>query len=154
MTFLIGSQEREAMEIDIKRYGIANAIVDADSLFTFQKGLAGFEDNKRFKLFHEEGSQNVFWLQSVDDVLLTFPIVSPDALDIEYQIELSDEESAQIGLERPEDAVVAVIVYRESADDGKIAANTLSPLILNQKTQKGMQKVLKNIEPKLLYRAN
>jgi flagellar assembly factor FliW len=142
------------MEIDIKRYGIENVIVDADSLFTFQQGLAGFEDNKRFKLFHEEGSQSVFWLQSVDDVSLTFPIVSPDALDVEYQIELSDEESARIGLESPEDAVVAVIVYRESADDGKIAANTLSPLIINQKTQKGMQKILKNVEPKLLYRAS
>ncbi|MDR1163432.1 MAG: flagellar assembly protein FliW [Candidatus Accumulibacter sp.] len=142
------------MEIDIKRYGITNVPVDADSLFTFEKGLAGFEESKRFKLFHEEGSKSVFWLQSVDDVSLTFPVVSPDAIDVEYQIELSDEEGAQIGLESAEDAVIAIIVYREGTDDGKIAANTLSPLILNQKTHKGMQKILKNVEPKLLYRAN
>ena len=142
------------MEIDIRRYGIKNVPVDPDTSFTFEHGLAGFEESKRFKLFHEEGSKAVFWLQSLDDTSLTFPVVMPEALDIEYQIELSDEECARIGLKNPEDAVVAVIVYREDADNGKIVANTLSPLILNQETRKGIQKTLQNVQSRLLYRAN
>ncbi|MFZ4539469.1 flagellar assembly protein FliW [Propionivibrio sp.] len=56
-------------------------------------------------------------------------------------------------LQDTEDAAVAVIVYRDDAESGKIAANTRSPVILNLKSRKGMQKVLQEVHPTLLYRA-
>jgi flagellar assembly factor FliW len=141
------------MKIDIERLGLKEVPVDPETLFTFAEGLAGFEDCKRFKIFHEEGKDSIFWLQSVDDTKVMFPIVTPQAIDLEYQIELSDADCALLGLESMEDATVAVIVYRNEAADGSIAANTRSPLILNAKTRKGMQKVLQEIHPTLLYRA-
>lgn len=141
------------MKIDIERLGLKNVPVDPETLFTFPKGVAGFEDSKRFKIFHEEGKATVFWLQSLDDSSLMFPIVTPETLDIEYQIELTDEDCALIGLENSEEAAVAVIIYRDEAEGGKIAANTRSPVILNLKTRKGMQKILQEVHPSLLYRA-
>ena len=146
------------MKIDIDRFGLKNVQVDPDTLFDFPQGLAGFAGQKRFKLFHEEGGTTVFWLQSVDDTGVSFPIVTPDALDITYEIELSDEDCRLIGLVDARDAAVVVIVYREAAEDGgapngRIAANTRSPVILNLKTRLGMQKILHEIHPSLLYRA-
>ena len=141
------------MKIDIERLGLKNVPVDPETLFTFRNGLAGFEDNKRFKIFHEEGKATVFWLQSVDDTNVMFPIVSPETLDIEYQIELTDDDCALIGLKNTEDVAVVVIVYRDEAEGGKIAANARSPVILNLKNRMGMQKVLQDIHPTLLYRA-
>jgi flagellar assembly factor FliW len=141
------------MKIDIERLGLKEVPVDPDTLFTFSEGLAGFEDCKRFKIFHEEGKPSVFWLQSIDDTEVMFPIVTPEALDIEYQIELSDADCTLIALDNIEDAAVAIIVYRDQAANGKIAANARSPLILNLKARKGMQKVLSEIHPTLLYRA-
>ncbi|WP_301102125.1 flagellar assembly protein FliW [Propionivibrio sp.] len=144
------------MKIDIERLGLTNVTIDPESLFTFPEGIAGFENCKRFKLFHEEGkatAAKVFWLQSVDDTQVMFPIVAPEALDIEYQIELSDADCALVGLQAPEDAAVVVVVYRDQAAGGKIAANTRSPVILNLKSRKGMQKVLQEVHPTLLYRA-
>ena len=141
------------MKIDIERLGLKNVGVDPETLFTFPQGVAGFEHCKRFKLFHEEGASTVFWLQSLDDVAVMFPIVTPDALNIEYQIELSDADCALIGLEDPQDAAVVVIVYRDAAEGGKIAANTHSPVVLNLKNRKGMQKILHEMHPSLLYRA-
>ena len=145
------------MKIDIERFGLKNVTVDPETLFTFPEGIVGFENCTRFKLFHEEGKGSaeptVFWLQSVDDSEVMFPVVAPDAFDIEYQIELSDEDCALIGLQALEDIAVVLVVYRDPADDGKIAANTRSPVILNLKTQRGMQKVLHDIHPTLLYRA-
>lgn len=141
------------MKIDIERLGLKNVPIDPDTLFTFPAGIAGFETCKRFKLFHEEGKATVFWLQSVDDSAVMFPIVAPEALDIEYQIELSDADCALIGLQSVEDAAVLLIVYRNEAESGKIAANTRSPVILNLKGRKGMQKVLQEVHPSLLYRA-
>lgn len=141
------------MKIDIERLGLKNVPVDPETLFTFPEGIAGFEACKRFKLFHEEGKATVFWLQSVDDTAVMFPIVAPEALDIEYQIELSDADCTLIGLQGTEDVAVVVIVYRDEAEGGKIAANTRSPVILNLKNRKGMQKVLQDVHPTLLYRA-
>jgi flagellar assembly factor FliW len=141
------------MKIDIERLGLKEVPVDPETLFTFSEGLAGFEDCKRFKIFHEEGKPSVFWLQSIDDTEVMFPIVTPEALDIEYQIELSDADCTLIALDNIEDAAVAIIVYRDQAANGKIAANARSPLILNLKARKGMQKVLSEIHPTLLYRA-
>jgi flagellar assembly factor FliW len=141
------------MKIDIERLGLKNVPVDPETLFTFPEGIAGFEDCKRFKLFHEEGKATVFWLQSVDDAEVMFPIVAPEALDIEYQIELTDDDCALIGLHGTEEVAVVVIVYRNEVEGGKIAANTHSPVILNLNSRKGMQKVLRDVHPTLLYRA-
>ena len=141
------------MKIDIERLGLTNVSVDSETLFSFPEGIAGFEQCKRFKLFHEEGKATVFWLQSIDETSVMFPIVAPETLDIEYQIELSDADCALIEVQDSSDVAVVVIVYRNEADGGKIAANTRSPVILNLKTRKGMQKVLQDVHPTLLYRA-
>ena len=140
------------MKIDIERLGLKNVTIDPETLFTFPLGIAGFEDCKRYKIFHEEGKNTVFWLQSVDDTEVMFPIVAPEALDIEYQIELSDEECALIGMQSVVDVAVVVIVYRDEAQGGRIAANARSPLVLNLKDRKGMQKVLQDVHPNLLFR--
>lgn len=141
------------MKIDIERLGLKDVSIDPETLFTFPNGIAGFEDCKRFKLFHEEGKPTVFWLQSVDDTDLSFPIVAPESLDIEYQIELSDADCEMLDLKQAEDATVVVIVYRSEAEGGKIAANARSPVILNTHSRKGMQKILQEVHPTLLYRA-
>ena len=140
------------MKIDIERLGLKNVVVDPETLFSFPNGLAGFETCKRFKLFHEEGKSTVFWLQSVDDPDVMFPVVTPEQLDMAYQIELSDDDCALIGLADGADAAVVVIIYRDASLDGKIAANTRSPIVLNLKSRKGMQKVLQNIQPTLVVR--
>ncbi|MDA0189714.1 MAG: flagellar assembly protein FliW [Proteobacteria bacterium] len=141
------------MKIDIERLGLREIPVDPETLFSFPEGIAGFEDCKRFKLFHEEGKPTVFWLQSLDRTEVLFPIVAPGMLDIEYQIELSDADCALLGLDSIDDAAVVVIVYRSEAADGRIAANARSPLILNLKNRRGMQKILHEVHPTLLYRA-
>ncbi len=141
------------MKIDIDRLGLKNVPIDPETLFSFPQGIAGFEDCKRFKIFHEEGKPTVFWLQSIDNLEAIFPIVVPEALDIEYQIELSDADCELIEVKSLEDVVVVVIVYRDEAQGGRIAANARSPVILNLNNRKGMQKVLQNVHPTLLYRA-
>ncbi|MBN9421610.1 MAG: hypothetical protein BGO63_05180 [Candidatus Accumulibacter sp. 66-26] len=139
------------MKIDIERFGLKEVPVDPETVFTFAEGLAGFAQCKRFKFFHEEGKPTVFWLQSLDQSDIMFPIVAPEMLDLEYQIELSDADCALLDLEKAEDAAIVVILYRNEASG--IAANTRSPLILNLKNRKGMQKILQDVQPKVLYRA-
>ncbi|MEF8752836.1 MAG: flagellar assembly protein FliW [Accumulibacter sp.] len=74
-------------------------------------------------------------------------------MDLEYEIELSDADCTQLELERAEDAAVVIIVYRDAAAGGTIAANTRSPIILNLQRRRAMQKILQEVHPTLLYRA-
>ncbi|MDR3221785.1 MAG: flagellar assembly protein FliW [Candidatus Accumulibacter sp.] len=141
------------MKIDIDRFGLKDVQVDPDTLFNFPNGMAGFEDFKRFKLFYEEGGGTVFWLQAVDDAKVAFPVVAPGVLDIDYEIELSDEDCALIGVKEAADVAIVVVVYRDTKDSKNIAVNTRSPVILNLKTRLGMQKVLQDVQPSLVYRA-
>lgn len=141
------------MKIDIERFGLKEVHIDPETLFTFPNGLAGFENCKRFKIFHEEGKPTVFWLQSLDDTAVMFPIVAPELFNLEYQITLSDDDCALLGLESDADASVVVIVYRSELAGGEVAANTRSPLVLNLKNRKGMQKILQEVQQTLLYRA-
>ncbi|MBK8522851.1 MAG: flagellar assembly protein FliW [Betaproteobacteria bacterium] len=145
------------MKIDIDQYGLKDVQVNPDAAFTFPQGLAGFEQNTRYSLFHEEGKPTVFLLQSLDDPTLAFSVVPPELLDIEYEIELSDEDAKLIDLKDPKEAVVVVIVYREAATDaggGKIAASARSPLVLNSRSRLGMQKILREVHPSLVYRGS
>lgn len=141
------------MKIDIAKFGLKDVPVNPDSVFTFPQGLVGFEDAKRFTLFHEEGKPSVFWLQSLDDPQLAFSVVPPESIDVQYEMELADEDVALIDLKDPAEALVVVILYRQEADDGRIAANTRSPLVLNTRARLGMQKILREFHPSLLYRA-
>lgn len=141
------------MKIDIAKFGLTDVPVNPDAVFSFPQGLVGFEDARRFTLFHEEGKPTVFWLQSLDDPQLAFSVVPPESIDVQYEMELSDEDCALLELKDPAEATVVVILYREAADNGRIAANTRSPLVLNTRSRIGMQKILREFHPTLLYRA-
>ncbi|MQY51111.1 flagellar assembly protein FliW [Rhodocyclus tenuis] len=142
------------MEIDIERLGLKNVPVDPETVFHFPQGLAGFETFQRFKVFHEEGKPTIFWLQSLDDAAVMFPIVVPESLDVEYRISLSDEDVARLDLRADDETAVAVIVYRDEADQGRIAASTRSPIILNLRARKGIQKVLRELHSAVLVSGN
>ncbi len=141
------------MKIDIAKFGLKDVPVNPDAVFNFPEGLVGFEELHRYTVFHEEGKPTVFWLQSLDDPQLAFSIVPPEMVDVQYEIELSDEDCKLIDLQDPAEAQVVVILYRDGADGGKIAANTRSPLVLNTRSRLGMQKILREFHPTLLYRA-
>jgi flagellar assembly factor FliW len=145
------------MKIDIGKFGLKDVPVNPDAVFTFPNGLSAFEERKRYSIFHEEGKPTVFWLQSLDDPHLTFPIVAPETLNIGYEIELSDEDCALLKLKNVADAVVLVILYRDAAKEdapGAVSAVTRSPLVLNVAERLGMQKVLRDIRPSLLVRGH
>lgn len=146
------------MKIDIDRLDLKDVPVDPSSIFTFPNGILGYEGYRSYKVFHQEGADkpSVFRLQCLDDPDVAFSIVPSEMLDIQYEIELSDEDCKLLDLDDASQAAVVVIVYHNDVQAGgggpKIAANTRSPLVLNLAKRRGMQKVLQEFYPALLYR--
>ncbi|MDR3213146.1 MAG: flagellar assembly protein FliW [Azoarcus sp.] len=141
------------MKIDSPVLGAVE--VSDDKVIEFPAGLPGFENSRRFVLLHEEGGDGkVFLLQSVDDASIAFSLAGPEQLGITYEFPLTDEEVASLRLARPEDAVVAVIIRKDTAAPASagLHANFMAPLVINIRQQRGLQKVIDKLDYDIVLR--
>lgn len=135
--------------MDIQSKLLGNQNVNPDSIITFPRGLPGFEDQTRFKLFHQEGSEIVYWLQAVDNEDLTFSVAHPAHFNINYSFVLTDDEEQLLQLENVDDLLILILLHKEEEGDmGKptIKGSIKAPLVINSEKRIGLQKVLINIE--------
>lgn len=123
--------------------------VDPDTIITFPKGLPGFEHQTDYKLFHEEGKEGLFWLQSTSDEDVIFSVIDPSQMNMVYEFPLDDSEIEALGGGDLEDCVVMTMVYQPTdaettrrAEDPQLRANLMGPIVVNLKTLKGVQKLL------------
>jgi flagellar assembly factor FliW len=134
--------------------------IDENQIITFPRGLPGFEQCKRFKLFHEEGKPSVFWLQAVDEPEVVFSVAAPEMFGFGYELSLSADEEKLLGLREPDEAMVLVMLRRTGEEGAeplpgypKLSGNLRSPLIINARQQIGMQKVVARFRQEIVLRA-
>ncbi|MFA6311441.1 MAG: flagellar assembly protein FliW [Sterolibacterium sp.] len=134
------------MNIDSPRFGKLK--VEPGKIIEFPAGLAGFEDHRRFSLFHpDEGDVKYFILQSLDDPALAFHIADAAQLGFNFEIMLSDAESVLLKLGDPLDPLdvaVAVILWKDAAS-GQLRANLKAPLIINTRERRGLQHIFEQL---------
>lgn len=140
----------------VKTAAFGEQVVDPSTTIQFPLGLPGFEDCKQFKLFHKEGSDPVvYWLQSLDQPDVMFSVADPTVFGINFDFLLTDEEDQLIGPSAPEDILLLILLYRDESDSehgAPVKGSFKSPLVINVRTLKGLQKILDNIEPTITVR--
>ena len=127
--------------------------VDPASIINFPHGLAGFEELHDFKLLHEEGKTNVFYLQSIDDPEVQFPVVNPDTYQVSYECVLNDDEATALQIDDPADVAVLVTLAQTGERDQGIHANFMGPILLNTGKRIGLQKHLNQVSGSVVIRA-
>jgi len=135
------------MEIQSKLLG--NQQINPESIITFPRGIPGFEDQTRFQLFHQEGSEIVYWLQSLDNPELTFSVAHPLHFNINYNFTLTDEEEKLLEAKSGDELLILILLHKDDEqDNGKptIKGSIKSPLLINSEKRIGYQKVLVAIE--------
>jgi flagellar assembly factor FliW len=134
------------MNMNIDAPSAGALAVEADRVIEFPNGLAGFEDCRRFSLFHPEteggGAPRYFILQSLDDADVAFNIADPALFGFNYEISLSDAEAAALDLGDPAEAAVMVVLVKEGE---QLRANLKAPLVLNIRTRRGIQHVFSRL---------
>lgn len=145
-----------AMNIDNPHSGTLE--VAPDRIIEFPHGLPGFEDLRRYSLFHPEGAEGAprhFILQSLDDPTVAFNIADPALFGFNYEINLSDEEAEALDLADPHDAAVVVMLVKDDSagGDGQVRANLKAPLILNVRARRGIQHVFSNLDYQVMLDA-
>ncbi|PPK77848.1 flagellar assembly factor FliW [Methylobacter tundripaludum] len=133
--------------MEIKSSFFGEQTIDPSTIISFPNGIPGFEDQTRFKLFHQEGDNPlIFWLQSLDDESLIFSVAQPSMFNINYNFVLNDAEEATLGIENTSDALILIILLKDESDQPTVKGSIKSPLVINSAKRIGLQKVLTQVE--------
>jgi len=133
--------------MEIKSSFFGEQSIDPSTIINFPNGIPGFENQTRFKLFHQEGENPlIFWLQSLDDESLVFSVAQPSIFNINYNFVLNDTEEATLGIEDPADILILIILHKDESDQPAIKGAIRSPLVINSAKRIGLQKVLTQMD--------
>lgn len=123
--------------------------IDPDTVIQFPLGIPGFEEAKRYKLFHQEGGSIVYWLQCLDDTEIVFSVAHPAQFNINYNFVLTDAEVDLLQLTNAEDVLVLILLQNnqnDAAEKPAIKGSIKSPIVINCVSKIGLQKNLRQIE--------
>lgn len=127
------------MKIESPRFGTLE--VEPSKIIEFPRGVPGFENCRRFSLFHPEGEDpKYFILQSLDDAEVAFHLSDPARFGFNYEITLSDAEAAELEFSDPATIAVAVVISKAQAG-APINANLNAPFVINLASRRGLQHV-------------
>jgi flagellar assembly factor FliW len=99
---------------------------EAANTIAFAGGILGFENLKSFLLIKTD-DQLFYWLNSVENPDIAFPMVGVRVIDEKFPEQAGNEAFAIVTLDR---------------DPLKITANLKAPVYINQDEKSGFQKVL------------
>lgn len=138
------------MKVDTYLYGAVE--VNPDNVLTFPNGLVGFESSKRYMLVHEHASNDAatFTLQSIDDPTLAFQIIDPTAVGFNYELALSDAETAMLQSGSAADIAVMIILFKPEVGQAAIKPNLRAPLLINTRAKVGLQKVMEKMNQNIM----
>lgn len=125
--------------------------VDSRQILTFNSGLIGLPQLKVFALIEDEESLPIRLLQCVSTPEFVFIVINPFTIYPNYDVEISDEDAAELGVTSPSDVLVLAIVTVPE-DIRFVTANLLSPIVVNMKNKRAKQILLSDTDYPINYR--
>lgn len=131
------------MAVNTKMFGEIE--IAEEKIITFEKGLIGFPDLKRFALITDaEGlDSKIQWLQSLDEPAMALPIINPYEILDEYNPVVEDELLKPLGEFKEEDMMLLVTI-RVPEDITQMSINLKGPIIINAEARKGCQIIVED----------
>lgn len=114
------------MKINTHHFGEVE--FNEDIILKFENGLYGFENLQKFLLLRA-GEDLFFWLNSIDEPEIAFPLIGTRMIDENYP---EVEENEGFG------------IVTLNKDPLKITVNLKAPVYINQEKKTGFQKILDN----------
>lgn len=115
--------------------------IDENKILTFDKGLPGLEEDKRYALLSNEDSRPVSWLQSLDHPEISLPVMDPFLICPDYSFDISPDYVDTLDVEQIKDVyVLSILVIPQNVN--AMTINLSAPIIINVKNSKGCQIIL------------
>lgn len=129
------------MRVNTEFHGVKE--YEDKDIITFNKGLPGFLDLKKFIIFQVEENEMFSILQSIEDENIGLVVISPFSKFEDYEFKLSDEKIEELKITIPEDVIVLNTVTLHSEIE-EITTNLKAPIVINIKERLGEQIILDN----------
>ena len=121
--------------------------IEDEKILTFDNGIMGFEDMKRWTLIYdiEKGSEGpISWFQSLDMAELALPVINPYTVTAVYEPVVEDELLKPLGEFKDEELVTLLTITIPSEDPSKTTANFRAPILINPVNRRGIQVIVNN----------
>ena len=140
------------MQVDTRWFGTVD--IDDNKIVTFDLGIIGFEDCKKFTLIYdvEKGDEAaIMWLQSLDEAALALPVMKPEFVYETYDPVVEDELLKSLGDDIQDDNIRVYCALTVPQDITKMTINLKAPIIVDFDTMKGIQLIADNSEYQVRY---
>ncbi len=115
--------------------------VKEEEVISFTKPILGFDDCTQYILVEKESIFPTFWLQSVNNPGLAFPVVSPFSINEDYSIKLQNHDLVDIRLKDINDILILTLMVVPQVLSS-IRTNLRAPIIYNPVNKVAKQLVL------------
>ncbi|MFJ8517785.1 flagellar assembly protein FliW [Lysinibacillus xylanilyticus] len=117
--------------------------VSEQDILTFEHGLLGLEDEKKFVILPIDADLPLAILQSVERTEIGFVVAYPFAFKKDYSFDICEDDRTQLQIEKEEDVLTySIVTMKETFKESTI--NLLAPLIVNMDKKCGKQIVLQD----------
>jgi flagellar assembly factor FliW len=116
---------------------------ESEAVVQFPAGLYAFEGHKNFLLIEREATRPFWFLQSLEDPVLTFLTLPAQAIDPAYALTLQDDDAGLLGFATP-GSVPSIghdllCLFLVTTGEETATANLLAPVVINPVNRKGTQ---------------
>ena len=132
------------MKINTKIFGEIE--ISEDKVVTFQDGIIGFPDMKRFALLHDEdrgAGAGIRFLQSLDEPGFAMPVMDPLIVKPDYDPEVNDELLSAAG-NVTADNILVLVTATIPGDLTGMSVNLQGPFVINVEEHKACQVIVEN----------
>lgn len=123
--------------------------IDESKIITFEDGIIGFPDMKKFTLIFDEekeGRPSISWLQSMDEPEIAFPVMDPLFACETYNPSVEEELLKNLGTIK-EDNLYVLVTVTVPQNIKELAVNLKAPIVINTDTRKASQIIVEDDLP-------
>ena len=123
--------------------------IDESKIITFEDGIIGFPDMKKFTLIFDEekeGRPSISWLQSMDEPEIAFPVMDPLFVCETYNPSVEEELLQNLGTIK-EDNLYVLVTVTVPQNIKELAVNLKAPIVINTDTRKASQIIVEDDLP-------
>ncbi len=133
-------------KLKIKTRDFGEIFVGEEDIIDFTTGIYGFDDYKKYIILKDSPEDDIMFLQSLDNMDLSFVLIDPYAIFIDYNPILNEDDLYELkstGTAELKYLVIAII----KEDIKESVVNLKSPIAINPDNRTAKQVILQNEYP-------
>lgn len=126
--------------------------INEEKIITFEMGIIGFDNLKKFTLIHEAQKETkaILWMQCIDNPEMALPVLNPLIVKEDYNPIVEDEIIKSLG-DIVEDQIFVLVTVAVPSDIKKMSVNLKGPIIINPFSLKACQVIVENDDYPVKY---